>query len=61
MNRRVWVIEGQQLDGRWLPARTISLRPAVYATRADARRDIYNREVCEARVRVRPYIPARAN
>lgn len=50
----VWVIE-VRLDGRWRVGETVSLRPAVYLSRADARRDIYNREVTAWDKRIRKY------
>jgi hypothetical protein len=55
----VWVIEVRS-PGGWLPTLTVSLRPAVYFSRADARRDIYNLEIpVLARVcRVSKYVPA---
>jgi hypothetical protein len=51
---RVWVVEAY--NGKaWWPAETVGLRPAVYQSRADARRDIYNLQVVGYRLRVRSY------
>lgn len=52
---RVWVIEKLPYGcKRWEPTNTHHLRPAVYFSRAEARRAIHNLEV-NGRVRIRQY------
>ena len=41
----VWVVEIREPNDTWHPANTLSLSPAVYLTRAEARRALHNREV----------------
>jgi hypothetical protein len=54
--RRVWVVEAHNGES-WWPAETVSLRPAVYHSRAEARRDIRNLQVVGYRLRIRSYRP----
>ena len=65
MSRHVWVVEVRwSADETWRPARTISLRPALYLTRSEARRDLYNRQIARAHgskfCRIVRYEPRRA-